>query len=82
MQVINNISKDAPSEEDTPSVTNFQEERGKDTLIDDIYFKAQTEKFDLHDVMASAVQGGRHEGFKLAHLDKIWRINADTAKKS
>ena len=34
------LFEDAPSEEDTSSATSSQEERGEDTLLDDIYVKA------------------------------------------
>ena len=43
----------------------------EDTLLDAIYGKVQSENFDLDDVMASAVQGGRHEEVKPSHLARI-----------
>jgi len=76
------LFEDTSSESDTSSATSSIEEKGDDTLLDDIYGKAQSENFDLDDVMATTVQDGRHEGAKPAHLAKIWRIYDDTAKKT
>ena len=76
------LFEDTSSQSDTSSATSSLEEKGEDTILDDIYGKAQSKKFDPDDVMASTVQGARHEGAKLAHLAKTWRIYDDIAKKT
>jgi hypothetical protein len=37
---------------------------------------------DLDEIMASAIQGRRHQGVKPEHLSKIWRIDIETAKRT
>ena len=54
------LFEDTSSESDTSSATSSLEEKSEDTLLDDIYGKAQSGNFDLDDVMASTVPGGRH----------------------
>ena len=72
-----NTASTAPSREyDEESL----EENYEREIIDDLLEGALDREIYLYDIMDSAIQGRRHQGFKPKHLSKIWRIYIKTAK--
>lgn len=51
-------------------------------LLDDLYHQSVNGQLDLDDKMVSALDAGVINGVTPSHLSKIWRIDADTAKRT
>jgi hypothetical protein len=54
----------------------------EDVLLDTIFKKSNEGTFNADDIMVSAVHAGRHQGVKFKDLEKLWRIDEHTAKKT
>ena len=68
--------------EQSSDSSDYSDNDDDKVIFDDLYLKSKKNEFDPDTIMVSAAHGGTSQGVKASHLSKIWRIDADTAKKT